>query len=164
MFNFFGLIWLLLLPYHPLLILGPAQSFLKPGPMWHAFYLPIVLLAVVALLRPSITLARPQWEWFPSLSQLLQTIFTLIILNFMLNTVAQTTNGEQHPFVVLVEAAKNSPQAIRVAAIVNVSILIGLASAWLGLAIALIVHAWQFLKYVRKQISVARPPTSLQVR
>ena len=42
-----GAIWLLLLPHYPFLILGPAAGFLKPAPMWHTFYLPIVLVATV---------------------------------------------------------------------------------------------------------------------
>ena len=76
-FGFFGLIWLLLVPYYPVLILGPAAAFLKAGPLLHRFYLPILLLGVVGLLRSVIRLARPQWEWFPSLSQLANTVLTL---------------------------------------------------------------------------------------
>ena len=34
-FGFFGLIWLLLVPSYPYLILGPASTFLKAAPMWH---------------------------------------------------------------------------------------------------------------------------------
>jgi hypothetical protein len=51
-----------------------------------------------------------------------------------------------------------------VAAIVKVSILVSLASAWLGVCIAGIVHAWEFLRYLRKQISGARHPASLQLQ
>ena len=40
-FGVFGLIWLLLIPHYPVLILGPAASFLKAGPLWQTFYVPI---------------------------------------------------------------------------------------------------------------------------
>jgi hypothetical protein len=101
---------------------------------------------VFALARSGFTLAKAQWSWFPSLSQLLQTVFGMIILHFMLHAVGR---GEW-PFVVLTEAAGNSAQYLRVAAIVNVSILIGLAGCWLGFGIAMVVYAWEFLKYLRK--------------
>ena len=153
-FNWFGLLWLLLIPHSPALIFGPAAAFLTAGPLWHRFYLPIVLYALFALVRSGLTLAKPQWSWFAPLTQVLQTLFGLIILRFMLNQLGHMAYG-QWPFVTLTEAARNSPRYIRVAAIVNVSVLIGLAGCWLGFSIALVVHAWKFLQYVRK---AARPP------
>lgn len=162
-FGWFGLTWLLLLPHNPFLILGPAAAFLKAGPIWHTFFLPIVLLAVVALLRSGMILARPQWTWFPISSQLLHTILSLIVLKFMISA-AQMPNGNWQPFVVLANNVQDSGHYIRIAAIVNVSILISLASAWLGLCIAGIVETWQFLRYVRKRTSSARHPASLPVQ
>ena len=41
-FNIFGLVWLLLVPHYPFLILGPAAAVLKAGPMLHTYYLPFV--------------------------------------------------------------------------------------------------------------------------
>lgn len=163
-FNWFGLVWLLLLPHYPILVFGPAKAFLAVGPLWHQFYVPIVLLAVLGLLRSTIVLARPQWEWFPTSSQLLQVVITMILVHFMLHAATQTPGGDWHPFVVIAAGAKNSVQAIRVAAVVNVSIMIGLASAWLGLSIAVIVHAWQFLRYLRNRASRERQPLFLQLQ
>jgi hypothetical protein len=152
-FGFFGLVWLLLLPQYPWLILGPAAAFMKPAPMWHTFYLPILGLAVVGLLRSGTILARPQWAAFPMWTQLVQTALTLILFKFMINSAAQTANGDWHPFVV---AVTNSAQYIRVAAIVNASIIISLASAWLGLSIAGVIQTWAFLRYLRKRTSLAQ--------
>jgi hypothetical protein len=169
-FGFFGLVWLLLLPHYPVLILGPAAAFMKPAaPMWHTFYVPMLGLAAIALVRSGTIVARPQWASFPLWTQLAQTILTLILLNFMINTAmidaaAQIANGGWHPFVVAAAAAKNSAQYIRVVAIVNASILISLASAWLGLCIAGVIQTWGFLRYLRKRISGARHPASLQVQ
>jgi hypothetical protein len=50
-FNIFSLVWLLLVPHYPILILGPAAPVLRAGPLLHTFYLPFVLLSVVALAR-----------------------------------------------------------------------------------------------------------------
>ena len=44
-----GLLYLLAIPHAPFLILGPAAAFLKPAPMWHSFYLPLILLSLVGL-------------------------------------------------------------------------------------------------------------------
>lgn len=149
-FGWFGLVWLLLLPKYPALLFGPASAFLTPGPIWHHFYLPIILFSVLGLLRSALTLAKPQWQWFPPLSQLLQTVFGMIILRFMLNAATNVSHGEWQTFVALTDSARHSAQYIRVAAIVNGSVLIALAASWLGFGIAMAVQTWELLKYVRK--------------
>jgi hypothetical protein len=141
-FGVFGLVWLLLIPTYPVLILGPAAAFLHAAPMWHKFYIPILFLGVLSLVRSGLTLAKPQWEWFPPVAELAQAVFTLILLNFILEG--------WFPFLVLTEAAKNSAQYIKVAAIVNVSILLSLAGAWLGLTIAVLIQLWQLMRNLRK--------------
>jgi hypothetical protein len=164
MFSSIAIVWLLLLPHYSGLILGPARAFLQPGLLWHTFYIPILLVALVGFLRPAITMSRPQWPWFPHLAQLVQTGLTLILVHAMLNASIPTVNGDWHPFVVLTDAARNSAQYIRVAAIVNVSILISLASTWLGLSIAGVIQTWQFLQYLRKKKLVTAQPASLQAQ
>jgi hypothetical protein len=163
-FGVFGLVWLLLIPHYPVLILGHGAAFFKAAPMWHAFYIPIVLLSVASILRPAITLAFPRWEWFPPLAELLQAVFSLILLNFILNA-AQASFAEGQGFLILTEAAKGSVQYVKVAAIVNVSILLSLVGAWIGLSIAMIVHLWRLLRYFRKRVfSGGQPASPLQVR
>lgn len=150
-FGFFGLVWLLLVPHYPVLILGPAAAFLKVGPMLHTFYLPIVLLGVAGLLRSGITLARPQWDWFPPLSELLQSFLMLIVLNYMVQAIGKAPSA--YPFVVLQDAVRNSPKYFQLAGIVNVSILASIVFAWLGVCIAAVLQIWEFLRYLRKRAS-----------
>jgi len=152
-FNIFGLVWLLLVPHYPFLILGPAAAVLKAGTILHTFYLPFVLISAVALVRSAITLARPQWGWFPPLSQLLQSVLMLILLNYMIEAISKTPGT--YPFVVLQDAVRDSRKYVQLAAIVNVSILISVAGAWLGLCIAAIVQTWQFIRYLSNRISGA---------
>jgi len=163
-FNFFGLIWILLLPTYPVLILGPARDFLAAGPILHRFYLPFVLLGVFALIRSAIALAKQEWDWFPPVCQLLQTFLTLLLLNFLLKAVLQAPGADWHPFVVLTDAAKNSTQYIKVAAIVNVSLLIAMASTWLGLSIAGVIQVWEVMKYIQKRMTTVSHSASMQVR
>ena len=154
--------YLLAIPYAPFLILGPAAAFLKPAPMWHSYYLPLILLSVVGLANQCATLARPQWTWLPPTVRLLTTLFGLIVVNSMINAAGinvagQTTGGEWHPFVVA-RYAQASAQLIHVVAYVNLSVLLTLAVTWFGLAIAVIVQAWQLLRHLRKRTAQARDP------
>lgn len=160
-FGCFGLVWLLLVPHYPFLILGPAASFLKAGPMWHRFYVPILLLCSLGLLRSAVTLVRPQWTWFPSLSQLLHSALTLILLSYIIQAVTRTPGA--YPFVVLQDAVRDSSHYFQIAAIVNVSILLSVAGTWLGLCIATIVQTWEFLKYLRNRNSFAGRSASVSL-
>jgi hypothetical protein len=160
-FNVFGLVWLLLVPTYPFLILGPAAAFLKAGPILHTFYLPFVLLSLVALVKSGITLARPQWTWFPLLSQLVQSVLMLILLNYMIEAIGRTPSA--YPFVVLQDAVRDSRKYFQLAGIVNVSILVSVACSWLGVCIAAIVQTWQFMRFLTKRSSGAPRTASLGV-
>lgn len=161
-FNVFGIVWLLLLPQHPWMVLGPAAAFLKAGPILHTFYLPFLLLGVVALVRSGITVARPQWEWFPPLSQLLHSVLMLILLNFMIEAIGRTPTA--YPFLVLQDGVRESHKYIQIAAVVNVSIMISVAGAWLGLCIASIAQTWQFIRFLHKRASGAQSPATFGVQ
>jgi hypothetical protein len=162
-FGMFGLVWLLLLPQHPFLILGPAAAFLKAAPVWSTVYVPLVVLSFLSLLRFGLTLARPQWEWFPPLAELVQAILTMLVVNFLINAAGQAPNGNWHPYVMLMDAEKDSAQLIRLAAIVNVSILVSLVCSWIGIGIGLVVQLWRLFGFLRKR-RVDRQPAPLQVR
>ena len=152
-----GLLYLLAIPYAPFLILGPAAAFLKPAPMWHSFYLPLILLSLVGLANQCATLARPQWTWLAPSGRLLTTFFSLIVVNSMINVAGQAPNGEWHPFV-MVSNPHASVKLNHVAAYVNLSVLLTLAVTWFGLAIAVIVQAWVLLRHLRKRTAQARDP------
>ena len=151
-FNFFGLVWLLLIPQNHFLIFGPAAGYLKPGPIWHTFYLPIVAVAAYSIFRCLLTLAQPQWTWFPALGNLLQNAFTLIILKFMLDAAGPMSGAVWHPFVMIDQAA-SSAQSLHVSAIVNASVLLGLLGTWIGLCIAVPIETWKFIRRLRNGVS-----------
>ena len=159
-FGFFGLIWLLLLPHYPVLILGPAAAFLKAAPIWHTFYIPILLLVLAGLLRSAITLARPEWTAFPLWSHLLQNVLTFVVLNFLINA-ARTSNGAWQPFLMPDNAVSTSAHYMQLAAIVNLSILLSLAGTWFGLCVASVIQVWQLLVHLRKRISGGQQPATL---
>jgi hypothetical protein len=158
-FNIFGLVWLLLIPQYPFLILGPAAAALKAGPILHAFYLPFVLVSVVALVRSAIILARPHWTSFPILSQLFQSILTLVVVHSMIQAISHAPSA--FPFVVLQDAVPDSAKYLKLVAIVNVSILASVAFTWLGVCIAAIIQTWGFLRYLRKRVSAPQHTASI---
>jgi hypothetical protein len=153
-----GLVWLLLLPNHLVLILGPAAAFLQPAPLWHRFYIPILFLACVAIARPCIALAKPQWSWFPALSQLLNTGLTLVLLYFILHAALPVPAIGWSPFVMVTDAAKDSTQYKKLAGIVNASILLSLAATWIGLAIASIVQIFELGRQLRQRTCAGSHP------
>ncbi|HUO16281.1 MAG TPA: hypothetical protein VMX38_14950 [Verrucomicrobiae bacterium] len=158
-FAVLGLLWLLLLPHHPGLILGPAAAILKAGPVAHMMYGPILLLTVLTILKPAISLARPYWTWFLPAAELVQSALTLIVVHFILNAAGQMTRGDWHPFVV--QATGLSGNYIQAAAIVNISILISFACAWFGTGIALIVQLWKMFTLLRNK-KINRQPATLR--
>ncbi|HTT22700.1 MAG TPA: hypothetical protein VMG82_27470 [Candidatus Sulfotelmatobacter sp.] len=163
-FNVFGLVWLLLLPHHPFLVLGPASSFLTAGPIWSEFYAPIVLLAVAVIIRAVVILLRPQWGAFPLWSQLVQALLTLTIIRYMINAAGGAGQPGWHPFVTLaagVRSAEDVARLTRLVAVINVSILLALVCTWIGLCIGAAVHTWQLLTYIRKR-RISQEPASLQ--
>jgi hypothetical protein len=54
-----ALAWWLAVPARPFLLLGPAAAFVKPGPGWHASYLPVAGLMVVAIAAHAAALMKP---------------------------------------------------------------------------------------------------------
>jgi hypothetical protein len=164
-FNVFGLVWLLLVPHHPFLMFGPAAAFLEVGPIWHTFYVPIVLLSAAVILRSAIMLVRPQWTAFPLWTQLLQAGLTLILVHYMIEAAGHTIQGDWHPFVMVADGVRSSRQYVgftKIATVVNVSGLICLVCTWVGVGIGGAVQTWELLKYIRKQRTASQPAASLQ--
>ena len=162
-FAWIGVIWILLVPHYPYLIFGPAAAFLKAGPIWHNFYLPILLLAVFNVVRTGLILAKPHWDLLPPLSELAHGGLTLLLLHFVFNALSQPP-GSWHSFVMLTGAAQNSAQYIKVVAVVNVSILISLLGVWVGLGIAFPIQLWKLLMLLRKRSVRIHPSASLQLQ
>jgi hypothetical protein len=138
-------IWLLAVPYYPYLIFGPAASVLKLTPLWHRFYLPVVVLALGGLAQTAVNLARPDWTWLRAATRLVSNVVALIILRSILD--------KTYPFVTAIADTGNTGTRYEMlAAIVNVFISLALAGAAIGLSIAVVVSAWSCLREFRRLI------------
>ena len=162
-FNWFGLIWLLLVPHNPFLLFGPAAAFLAPGSLWHTFYIPIVAVSCFAIFRIAFSLSKPQWTWLPPLGQLVQSLLGLVIVKYMLAAAGQIAPGQWHPFVVLRDRASAPIEYVHVASVVNGALYISLICVWIGLCIAIATQTWKFMRQVRKGSSTTGQPAPLQV-
>jgi hypothetical protein len=76
--------WLRVAQHAPFMILGPAAAFVKPAPIWHQFYWPIVALALAGMAQAGINLIRPDWARLRTVYQLLSNAVWLVILFFLL--------------------------------------------------------------------------------
>jgi hypothetical protein len=63
-------IWWALIPSYPWLVIGGAADFVQPGPAWHTFYWPILLLLVAGLAQRAANYVHPEWNWLPPVTRL----------------------------------------------------------------------------------------------
>jgi hypothetical protein len=137
------ILWLLAAPYYPVLIFGPAAPFLRLTPLWHQFYIPVVVLALGGLAQSAVNLARPDWTWLRAATRLVSNIVVLIILRFVLT--------KTYPFVTAIaDNGTTGAHYETLAAIVNTCTSIALAGAGIGLLIGLIPNAWSCLRELRR--------------
>jgi hypothetical protein len=76
--------WVLLVPWAPFLVFGPAAAIFAPAPIWGVVYVPIVLLAVAGVVHGVVNVTRPYWTPVRSLLRAATQLGTLIVGAFLL--------------------------------------------------------------------------------
>jgi hypothetical protein len=89
-----ALAWMTELQRYPVLILGPAASFLKLAPIWYQVYFPIVLLTVAEIVRACINLARPDWVRFHAVVRVFVQAGGLAIVYFLIKAGSYVTAAD----------------------------------------------------------------------
>jgi hypothetical protein len=79
-----ALVWLRIAEGAPFLIFGPAAAFLRPAPIWHHFYWPVVVITWLGILQASINILRPDWLRLMVMYRALTAAAWLVILYFVL--------------------------------------------------------------------------------
>lgn len=97
--------WLLLIPHHPYLLMGPGSAYLKVSPfqlspIWWTFFVWIVALGILQIAWKCIDLARGKWERPSRIQQIIFKIAGLIPILILL-----TAPG--HIYVTLRNASVN---------------------------------------------------------
>jgi hypothetical protein len=127
-----SIVWLRVVQQSPFMILGPAAAFVKPAPVWHQFYLPVVLLALAGMLQAGINLFRPDWVRLRSVFRIGGAIGWLLIWFFLFKA---------GTWVVLTDMPGTLSEGYtRTVAILNQCIYYGLLGACFAAVIDLLRH------------------------
>jgi hypothetical protein len=137
-----SLVWLRVAEGAPFLIFGPAAAFLRPAPVWHQFYWPVVAIAWVGILQGFINLVRPDWLRVMVLYRALTAIAWLVILFFVLKT---------GPWVVLTPDASQAEGFRKTADILN---QIGTYAA----ATFAVIAIYNLFRHLRRLIRLSATP------
>jgi hypothetical protein len=98
------LVWLLLIPSHPFLMLGPGVAILKVmpyqlSPSWWAFFWWIVALNFLQIVWKTIDLFRDRWQHPGRIQQIVFKVFGLIPLTILLTAPGYTYISLKNPAV-----------------------------------------------------------------
>jgi hypothetical protein len=138
--------WLLVVPYFPFLVLGPASYFVTPAPVWHTAYPLILILAVAGVLEHGTGLLINMPDWERPVFKLATNAFALWVVRVLLHAPAYF--------------AAHGPQAPQYAAITNLVVLIVLIGVSIGLSIALLVDSIKLIHSLIRGPSPAVPRTA----
>jgi hypothetical protein len=144
-----ALVWLRVAQGAPFLIFGPAAAFLRPAPIWHQFFWPIVGLACLGILQGLINLVRPDWLRVMVAYRALTAVAWLVVLFFV---------SKAGPLVVLTSDASQAEGFRKTADILN---QIGIYSA---VTFALIA-VYNLIRHARRLIRLsgaAKPDATRQ--
>jgi hypothetical protein len=142
----FGLLflgWLLLIPRHPFLLMGPGVVFLTAGPFelspaWWTFFWWIVALNVLQIVWHGVDLVRGKWEYPSSAQKIAFKTFGLIPLGLMIAV-------RDNAYVLLKNPAVDQARYGSVLDTINKSVHLGLLVIC---AIASLQLIWDFGKWI----------------
>jgi serine phosphatase RsbU (regulator of sigma subunit) len=81
-----GLVWLLLVPFFPFLLLGGAARVLELTSIWAVVYAPMVVLTAAVVVFHAVNLSRPYWTPARSAARILIRLGTLLLYLMLLTT------------------------------------------------------------------------------
>jgi hypothetical protein len=153
-FSILFVIWWLSLPRYGNVLFGPAAGFLSVNPALRAWFLPALVPTIILMVQQCVNLVRPQWTWIRAASLFLAEAISLVIVALV---------ARLRPFVLLADTGKDTAQHTQAVFIVNQIILWSLIGAAAGVAIALVVHAWQTVRELRRATKNVRNGAALSV-
>ena len=146
-------VWLLLLPRSPWLILGPVAALVQYAPVWRTVYIPMVLLALAMAALSVIDFVRPYRTSSRELMRVAINVGSLVVFVLL----AQAGD------LFIPRAAAAMPEGVdiaRVADIVNLGFRIGMAVA----AVITVIEIWRGLRRARRWNGAPLTPGSAHAR
>jgi len=138
-----ALVWMTEVQSYPLLILGPAATFLRLAPIWYQVYFPIVLLTVFEIVRAIINLVRPDWVRFRKLWSVGVHVGGLAVIYSLIRAGSWVTAADS--------ASDGANQYAYAAQIVNQWIYYGLLVTAIFSAVMLIVRVTRLIRQPRRR-------------
>ncbi len=132
-----AIVWLRVAQHSPFMIFGPAAAFVKPAPVWHSFYLPVVVLALAGMLQAGMNLLRPDWVRLRSVFRIVSAIGWLVILFFLFKA---------GTWVVVADIGTAAEGYRRTVAVLNQSLYFGLLVAGFAAVVDLLRHLYRLTR------------------
>jgi len=151
-FSILFIIWWLSLSRYGHVIFGPIAGFFFLNPALRAWYLPVLAPACIVMLQQCVNLVRPQWLWLRAAALLLSDSVAL----FIFISVAKI-----HPYLISAESANLDAQHAQALVLLNQVLSWTIVCVIAGICIALIVHAYQVVRELRRMVKGSRNGAAL---
>jgi hypothetical protein len=143
-----AIVWLLLMPRMPFLLIGPAAAIVDYGPIWRMAYVPIVLIALAMLTLSFVNVMRPYRTKGRTYARLAVNGVWLIVL------VALVRSGDYFVPAVRIGTAQEGVKVDEVVTIINASFHLGFIAA----AVVVVVEIVRELRKLKRATGVPRDP------
>jgi hypothetical protein len=153
-FSALFLAWLLLIPKHPFLILGPGAVFLQAGPfelasVWWTFFWCVVAFNIVQTLWKCIDLARGTWQFPNRVQHVVFKLFSVIPMIVLLT-------ARDHTYVFLKNSGADQLRYGHTLDQINNGIYLGVAVLGTIVALQLAFDLWKWAHDGHRRREAAR--------
>jgi serine phosphatase RsbU (regulator of sigma subunit) len=145
-----ALVWLLLLPFFPILVLGRAARVLEFTSIWSVVYTPMVVLTAAQVVFHAINYGRPYWTPARSAGRILLRLGTFLLWVWLLTADAW----------VVAKGGSTTPGLDQIVEAVNISCGIALIVASVGSASGIVRE----ILLIRSRRRASRPVVKVQQR
>ena len=153
-FSIVFIVWWLSLSRYGHVIFGPIAGFFSLNPALRAWYLPVIVPTCIIALQQCVNLLRPQWTWFRAAALLLADSIALFIFIFV---------AKIHPYLLPVGSANLDAQHTQALVTLNQVLSWSILCVIIGICIALIVHAYQTVRELRRMVNSSGNGAALPV-
>jgi hypothetical protein len=140
-FSILFIAWWLSLSRCGHVIFGPIAGFFSLNPALRAWYLPVLVPTCIVMLQQCINLVRPQWLWLRAAALLVSDSVALVIF---------ISVSKIHPYLISTGNVNLDTQHTRALVILNQVLSWSMLWVVIGILIALMVHAYQTVRELRR--------------
>jgi hypothetical protein len=140
-FSILFIAWWLSLSRYGHVIFGPIAGFFALTPALRMWYFPVLVPTCIVMTQQCINLIRPEWLWLRAAALLVSDSVALVIF---------ISVAKIHPYLISAGNANLDTQHARALIILNQVLSWSMLWVVIGILIALIVHAYQTVRELRR--------------